>query len=279
MLAQLLFAVALLGGTSEPDTSARLPRGGSVEIDVHTRNVSIRTGTSDLVSVRNGTLDVDGKTFSISADDLLRNHGGNIDIVLPIWARVSVSTYTGNIIVDGAPERLEVQTFQGTIRVTGGAGSLDLQSAAGAITVTDFKGNRLSADATGNDITVTNASGRIEAASVSGNVRLRGIRSPHVEATSVSGVVEFEGPFATDGRYAFESHAGGIMLTLPADVDAQLHISTFGGKFLTQIPATRRAGRNDDGDDDFVAVFGKGAAHVTIDSFSGDIRVLKAGGR
>lgn len=277
MLASLLLTTSLLLGGAEPDTSARLPRGGSVEIDLHTSSVLIKTGPGDVVTVRGGTLDVDGKLISISADDLFRGKGGAMEVVLPAWARVSVSTYTGNITVEGAPERLEAGSFQGSIRVSGGTGVLDLQSAAGAITVTDFRGTRLNAEATGEDVTVTNATGRIEVASVSGAVRLRGIRSSYVEAGSVSGLVEFEGTLAADGRYNFESHAGGVVLTLPADASAQLHIAMFSGKFLTQIPATRPGRQSDDGDLEFTAVMGKGAAQVHIDSFSGDIRVLRAG--
>lgn len=277
MLASLLLTTALLLGGTEPDTTARLPRGGSVEIDLHSHNVIIRSVAGDLVTVRGGSLELDGKLVSIDGGDHLNAKGGTVEVLLPLWARVSVSTYTGNITVEGAPERLEVETFTGAIRVTGGAGVLELQSAAGAITVTDFKGTRLNADATGEDVTVTNATGRIEVASVNGAVRLRGIRSQYVEAGSVSGAVEFDGPLAPDGRYNFESHAGGVVLTLPADVSAQLHIAMFSGKFLTQIPATRSGGRNDDSDDEFTAVMGKGAAQVHIDSFSGDIRVIRAG--
>ncbi|MES2306686.1 MAG: DUF4097 family beta strand repeat-containing protein [Gemmatimonadota bacterium] len=279
MLASLLLSVALISGTSEPDTSARLPRGGSVEIDAHARNVNIRTGTTDAVTVRNGTLDTDGKTISISADDLLRTQGGTMEVLLPAWARVSVSTYTGNVTVDGAPVRLEVESFQGSIRVSGGSGALELASVAGTISVSDFKGTQLSIDATGGDVTVTNATGRMEVSSINGAVRMRGIRSPHVEASSVSDGLEFEGPLAADGHYEFSSHAGGVVLTLPADVSARFTVELFSGKFLTQIPATRPGDRNDDDGNDFTAVFGKGAAHVEVSSFSGDIRVLKAGGR
>jgi DUF4097 and DUF4098 domain-containing protein YvlB len=277
MLASLLLTTALLTGGVEPDTTARLPRGGSVEIDLHTSSVLIKTGSSDLVTVRGGSLDLDGKLISIEADDLFRGKSSVMEVTLPTWARVSVSTYTGNIVVEGAPDRLEVETFQGSIRVSGGSGVLELQSAAGAITVTDFKGTRLNADATGEDITVTNATGRIEVASVNGAVRLRGIRSQYVEAGSVSGTVEFDGAFAPDGRYNFASHAGGIVLTVPADLSAQMHVAMFSGKFLTQLPATRSSGRNDDGDNEFTATFGKGAAQVHIDSFSGDVRVVRAG--
>lgn len=272
----LLTAATLLGTSSEPDTTVRLPRGGSIEITTHLEHVIVRGGTSDAVIVRGASVAVDHKDVTIFTSDLLSGHAGNVEVTLPSWARLTVSTYTGNVTIEGAPVRVEVETFTGVIRVSGGTGRLDLQSAAGSITVTDFKGESLNADATGDNITVANATGRIEVASVNGAVRLRGIRSSSVNAESVSGLIEYEGPLAAEGRYNFESHAGGITLMLPADVSASLRISTFSGRFLNQIPATRPTDRSEDGDSDFLAILGQGSAKVTIDSFSGDIRIVKA---
>lgn len=279
MLAILFLTAAFGTGGAEPDTTLRLPRGGAVAIESHTGNVTLRSGAGDAVTVRGGTVEFDGHDLSITADAFAGDRSASLDITLPVWAAVTVHTLSGDIVVEGAPERLQAETFKGAIRVLGGGGRLELESVAGAITVTDFRGSRLTVDATGNDITITNATGRLELTSVNGAIRMRGIRSSFVDVNTVDGLIEFEGPLASDGRYNFETHSGGLTLTLPGDVSAHLDISTFSGRFQSQIPATRPADSDHSDSTAFTARLGRGEARVTIDSFSGNIRVLRGGRR
>lgn len=280
MITSLLLATALLMGPTEPDTSLRLPRGGQIEIESHMRNITLRTRESDLVTVRGGEVDLDGRTLSVSVNNQMATGSGTLEVTVPVWARVSISSLNGNVVIEGVPVSLQVESFNGSIRTTGGTGRLELETVTGEVTVNDFRGTRLNIDATGDNVTVNGATGRVAVSSVNGAVRLRGIQSDHVEAATVTGPVEFEGPLAPEGHYRFESHTGSITLTLPVTVSARMDISTFLGDFKSQIPATRIGGGDDDEPGDFSVLLGKGpAARVAIESFNGSIRINRAGAR
>ncbi|MES2124773.1 MAG: DUF4097 family beta strand repeat-containing protein [Gemmatimonadota bacterium] len=280
MITPILLATALLMGPTEPDTTLRLPRGGQVEIESHMRSITLRSHEGDLVTVRGGSVELDGRTMSVSVEDRVPTTTGTLEVTVPVWARVSISSLNGNVVIEGVPAYLQAESFNGSIRTTGGTGRLELETVTGEVTVNDFRGTHLNIDATGDNVTVDGATGRLEVSSVNGAVRLRGIRSSHVEATTVTGPVEFEGPLSPDGHYSFESHTGSITLTLPADVSARMAVSTFGGDFKSQIPALRPADASDNDPGDFTVVLGKGAAaRVTVESFNGSIRINRAGAR
>ncbi|MEP6591183.1 MAG: DUF4097 family beta strand repeat-containing protein [Gemmatimonadota bacterium] len=278
MLASLLLATALLLGPTEPDTTLRLLPGGRVEIESHQRNITLRTREGDMVTVRGGEAERDGRTIQVVVDDPSRPSANTLEVVVPTWARVTLSSLNGNVVVEGVPDYLHAESFNGSIRTTGGAGTLELETVTGEVTVNDFRGKRLTVDATSDNVTVNGATGRVEVTSVNGAVRLRRIRSSHVEASTVNGPVEFDGPLTADGHYTFDSHNGGITLTLPADVSARLMVSTFGGDFKSQIPATRAADNKNDDPNDFTVLLGKGSgARITVGSFNGSVRVNRAG--
>ena len=289
----LLLALALAG--TDADTTVRLPRNGAIEIDTRMRDVVVRTGTTDLVSVRGGQAELDGGTLQVSGDDRRNRNSGAMEVTVPGWARVEVSSIGGNLTFTGSPDQLHAETVNGFIHMTGGSGRVELETVAGGVVVTDFHGTHLAIDSTGEDVSVTNASGALEVDNVNGDVILRGIRANTVSASSINGVVQFEGVLAPTGTYEFSSQNRDITLWLPADVSARMRISTMNGELTTQIPATTngmtvdgrtpppdkgkgkgKQGDQNDGDErTFTVVYGSGAARVSIDAFNGNIVVKK----
>jgi DUF4097 and DUF4098 domain-containing protein YvlB len=291
MAAPLVFLALTLVG-SAADTTLHLPRNGAVEIDSRMRDVTVRTGTGDVVSIRGASGELDGGTLSISGDDRHnRGGGGLIEVTVPVWARVEVSTVGGNLTFVGMPEKVDAETVTGFVRTTGGSGTADLQSVAGPVTVADFHGSKLSIDATGAVVTVTNSSGAMEIDNVTGGIVLHGIRSTSISASTVNDGIDFEGSFAPTGSYDFASQNGDVTLTVGADVSARLKITTLNGEFRSpQIAATtngtisnngadRHSGKGKHHDDDderaFTATYGSGSARVTIDVFNGNVIVRK----
>jgi len=294
MTVPMLFLALTLGHTA-PDTTLRLPRNGAVEIDTRNRDVIVRTGASDIVTVRGGSAELDGGTLQIGGDERRSRGTTAIEVTLPTWARVEVNTLGGNLTFTGAPDRLNATTVNGFIHLTGGTGTVELETVAGAVVVNDFHGTKLAIDATGGPVTVTNATGTITVDEVNSSVSLRGIRSMNVTAGSVNGPVEFEGPFLPGGRYDFNSQNNNVTLILPADVSARMKVSTMNGELMTpQIPATTTGARDDrgsrgdkgdkgnkgkdrggDGEHTFTVVYGSGAASVTVDVFNGNVVVKK----
>lgn len=290
MAAPLLLLALVLAG-SDADTTLHLPRNGAVEIDSRMRDVTVRTGITDLVTIRGATAELDGGTLSINGDGRRNPGRGLIEVTVPVWAHVEINTIGGNLIFVSMPDRVDAETVSGFIRATGGSGTADLQSVAGPVTVTDFHGTKLSIDATGGAVTVTSSSGRMEIDNVTGGIVLRGIRSTSVSASTVNDGIDFDGVLAPTGSYDFASQNGDVTLTLGADVSARMKITTLNGQFRSpQIPATtngtgtststdRRSGKSNRRDDTderaFIATYGSGSARVTIDVFNGNIIVKK----
>lgn len=294
MPASLLLLAFTLART-DADTSVRLPRNGAIEIDTRMRDVVLRVGTTDIVTIHGGRAELDGGTMQVSGDDRGRRSDGALEVVVPLWARVEISSIGGNLTLAGTPQRLHAETVNGFIHLAGGTGAVELETVAGAVSVTDFQGTRLSIDATGDNVSVTNASGDLTVDNVNGDVVLRGIRATTVSASSINGSVQFDGILAPSGSYDFSSQNSDITLWLPADVSARMQISTLNGELTTQIPATtngmpgpnspppsgkdknkaKHGDRSEDGEQTFTVTYGSGAARVSIDAFNGNIIVKK----
>jgi DUF4097 and DUF4098 domain-containing protein YvlB len=93
---------------------------------------------------------------------------------------------------------------------------------------------------------------------------------------SVSGTETYGGTIDPAGRYDFHSHSGDVSLRMPANVNASLSLQTFSGDIDSDFKLTlepnsphgRREGHHID------TTIGTGAgAHVTIETFSGDVRL------
>ncbi len=263
-----------------------------MEIDAQFRDVTLRTGTGDVVTVHGARGELDGGTLSIS-DERHGRSAGPIDVTVPAWARVEVSTINGNLTFTGTPDRLHAETVNGFIHLTGGSGSVELESVAGEVIVTDFHGRKLSVDATGGPVSVANASGDLQLEIV--NSGIEHARHPLDERLGVYRERRSrlpEGTLVAAGNYEFSSQNDDVILTLAADVSARLKITTMNGQLRSpQIPATttgtdnasnqdRSKGRGkskdkDEGERTFTATYGTGAARVTIDVFNGDVVVKK----
>ncbi|MBK9548740.1 MAG: hypothetical protein IPO52_06460 [Gemmatimonadetes bacterium] len=170
--------------------------------------------------------------------------------------------------------------------------------------VADFKGASLSITAVAGVVSLENVdvAGKLDAESINAGVRMRGVRAASVTASSVNSTVDFVGSLDPDGNYSFESHNGGITLTLPTSTSARLRVSTVMGDFETELkgamssgsrqapmapPATPRPGKGRTAppatpvpgfmeETDFTITYGKGEARVSVESFNGPIRIKAA---
>lgn len=287
-----LFLLALTLAQRGPDTTVRLPRGGAIEINTRRGNVKVSTGESDVVTILGGSAELDGNMLQVNGDER-RDRG--LEVTLPSWARVDVSSVSGNLTFSGGMERLHAATVSGSIHLEGGAGTIELETIAGAVVIDHSRAASLSIDATGGPVTVTAATGKISVENVNSSISLRGIRSDDVTAHTINAGIEFEGPLAVGGRYDFSSQNSDVTLELPGDVSARMKISTMNGQLVSpEIPATttgtqdavaatsRRSGKTkakdkggDDGEHTFTVVYGTGAAQVTVDVFNGNLVIVK----
>jgi DUF4097 and DUF4098 domain-containing protein YvlB len=277
-------ALILLASVAS-DTTLRLPRGGTVEIDAGFRNVTLTVGDGDQVTVTGADAELEGDRITIDAGGFPGGRRGQqaVRVVVPSWAAVEVDVMSGTLDVLRAPESLIAEVMNGAITTRGGTGTMQLASVVGGITVRDFAGTQLDVEAITGPVLIDGASGRVRASTVNDPLFLRNIRSGAVDGASVNGRVEWSGDFASGGRYRFETHNGAIELVLPASVSARMHVSTFMGGFNSAIAATTNGkGRPERatlaGGQDLTAVYGGGAAEVYVETFHGGVRVRQLGG-
>ena len=175
-----------------------------------------------------------------------------------------IEVVSGDVRLASLAELVEVEAVSGRVQITG-------VSSDDAMTAETVSG-RL-------DIESVRAP-RLEASSVSGAVALRGVDARRVEVETVSGSVTFSGALAADGRYEFESHSGGIRLTVPEGTGFELESESFSGGLRSAIPIV--VGRGDragavtvfeSGNRSIEGVAGGGGGRLELSTFSGDMRI------
>ncbi|HEV8411243.1 MAG TPA: DUF4097 family beta strand repeat-containing protein, partial [Gemmatimonadaceae bacterium] len=122
--------------------------------------------------------------------------------------------------------------------------------------------------------------GDLTAGTVSGHITLTGVKSSHASVESVSGTLNYKGSIDPSGSYEFSTHSGNVHLEIPDNSAADLALETFSGRISSAFPITLQPG-------DISAMarhgkkmqfmIGKGGAHITGSTFSGNITIDRAG--
>ncbi len=99
-----------------------------------------------------------------------------------------------------------------------------------------------------------------------------------VEATSASGSVLFTGPIRADGNYRLKSLSGEIEMAIQPDVPGfNATLITYSGDIETDFPIKVDSPMQGGPINRRVSgKYGKGGAQVTLDSFSGTVKIGKA---
>jgi DUF4097 and DUF4098 domain-containing protein YvlB len=154
----------------------------------------------------------------------------------------------------GRPAELSIETVSGDLTVAASAPRTDLASVSGSITV---------------DL----ATGRLEAESVSGAIRVENGSLEGASFETVSGDISYAGDIVGRGSYEIESMSGGVTLLVPPSVSAEFDITTFSGNIDNDIgPEAERASKYTP-EKELSFSTGSGGATVSIESFSGSIKI------
>lgn len=193
-------------------------------------------------------------------------------ITVPTWMGLDLGGLNAEVTVEGTRAPVRVETVQGSISVKGGAESVTLSTANGSIEVSGARG-RVDLRALSGDVIATDIEGDVVAESVSGDVQLRNVTARSVEAQSVSGDLLLTGAIADGGSYSLYTHSGDITLGIPERSNALLTLSSANGDFHLgfELRAERTTRRRQ------TFRLGSGSATVELETFSGDIQVVRPG--
>ncbi len=202
-----------------------------------------------------------------------------IEIMVPIGTKVQVTSAAGSIRVTGTDGEVEASSASGAIEVLGATDRISVHSVSGKIHAAKLRG-RVRLGTTSQSIEAEDIVGDLTAGTVSGHVTLTDVKSSHVSVESVSGTVNYKGSIDPAGSYEFSTHSGNLHLEIPENSAADLSLETFSGRITSAFPITLQPG-------DISAMarhgkkmefmIGKGGAHITGTTFSGNITIDRAG--
>jgi DUF4097 and DUF4098 domain-containing protein YvlB len=205
----------------------------------------------------------------------------HFELSVPAGVRLVASTWSGSLTVRGVHGDVEAHAQSGDIDVTDAGDNLEVETLSGDITIEGVRGAANIHSLSG-DVTLTRARGDVEVETVSGEIDLQDVVSKQVRAHSTSGDLEFAGTIVSAGRYEFNTHSGEIRLALPANVGAQLTLSTFSGEIDSAFPITLTAGPHSIGASQAKKLnfsLGQGSARIMAETFSGDVTLSSTGRR
>jgi len=264
--------IIVTGGTGDQVVIDATKRGRTME-DIKAVTIEVNV-TATRVEVR--TRYPEGK----------RNINASVDyhVTVPRGAAVIVNSVSGDMKLSTIDGALRVNTVSGDVEVTSAAQLESAKTVSGEVTVTaSGSTGDITASSVSGDVTLKGVKARgFDLNSVSGGVSLTDVTCERVKANSISGDMIFSGPLAKGGRYTFQSHSGDVTVTTGGAVGFEMTANSFSGdirsdyeltvKFGGDAPAgERRGGRRQN----VRGTYGDGSAVLELNSFSGDIRIVK----
>jgi DUF4097 and DUF4098 domain-containing protein YvlB len=228
-------------------------------------NLEIRVpgGASVEVTGGQGPVHVAGVAGSVE----IVNQGGPVTVA-GASRRVEITSAGGPVTVEGQTGSLEITSMGGAVRVSASVRErTEINSLGGPVDVTGAV-NDIEVNSMGGGVRITSTSGRVEVTSVANNIEVRGSRlRGSIQSVSGNVLVISTAPLA--GALSMDSHSGSVELRLPARAGATVNVTTFSGRFETDIAVeTRRESRRER-----QVVVPGGGPTVSINTFSGSVKL------
>ncbi len=251
---------------SIPDM-ARRSAGREIRLDV---KLPMYASVELLESAR-GDVEVTG----IDGDVAINSGSGDVKVTKV--GALKVSRRSGDIVIRDVKGDFTSRTLNGDVNAENIGGLVDVAATNGDITVRNANSDVRATTATG-EVEVHCAKGRAEIRSASGSIMLVGIGGD-TDAVTTSGEVTFRGILRENGRYNLKSISGEVEMYIqdsPPGFTATM--LTYSGELETAFPL--KVNSPLDGgpiNRRITGVFGDGGTRLSLDSFSGSVRIVKGG--
>jgi DUF4097 and DUF4098 domain-containing protein YvlB len=200
------------------------------------------------------------------------NGDTRLEITVPTRASVVVQTVSAVTDIKGvAGHRLSVNSVSGNVQVEASPGEAQVESLSGNLHL-HLDTSKARAETVNGDLDLQGRiNGEVSVETVSGHIVLRADKPSDIDVSAVSGDAELRTGLASGGQLKAESTSGDLTLTLPTTSSAQLQLNSYNGAI-----------HSDSGDvvnpehgpgASLKTKIGRGDASVTMESFSGDVRV------
>lgn len=253
VLSTLLCITAIAASAQDFRKSYEVGQGGSINV----RNVS---GDVVVIGYEGETVLVLGFKEGHDRDQVWvedNSAGNNVDVRVryPENCRCNASIRFEVKVPRGSYKFDAISSVSGDVEVTGVSGELRAKSVSG-------------------NVTVRGVTGSVNASSVSGNVHV-GENNGTVSGKSTSGNVEVEiAQLIGAGDMEFASVSGNVRVKLPANLDADVRISTLSGGLKTDFPLNIEEPEHGPGRKANGRV-GGGSRNLKLSSTSGNVSLLR----
>ncbi|HET9603152.1 MAG TPA: DUF4097 family beta strand repeat-containing protein [Gemmatimonadales bacterium] len=197
----------------------------------------------------------------------------DLEVGLPAGRSLDLYLAAGEVSVRNVKGNLSVDVGSASVDVDGLAGDFTLDAGSAPVRLAHIKGGTLSLDTGSGTIAATDVSATaISLDSGSGDVTLDGVSSTDLSLDTGSGDVTLR--LNTDiDQLMLDSGSGSVTIYVPPDLGAELDVDGGSGDIDVQLPLLNRS--SDEDDDSLRGTLGDGHGRITIDSGSGDVRILK----
>ena len=195
----------------------------------------------------------------------------DLRISVPAGTTLDVFLGVGRITATNVKGNLTLDTSSGDVEASGITGNLEIDTGSGDVKVTGASGDEIRIDTGSGSVVATGLTATdVSIDTGSGSVTLGNVDAGRVSVDTGSGNVELDLMGAIKGLNV-DTGSGSVTVRMPATVGAQLAIETGSGDIETDFSVSVRRTE----DDELVGTIGNGAGTITIETGSGDVRLLK----
>jgi DUF4097 and DUF4098 domain-containing protein YvlB len=278
VIAGMLAAFSLGQAT---DTTFAVNRDARLSIDSRTGSIEVQAWDRSEIRVRSdggagNAVEVDrsGSLIRIRPSDFWEDEDVDLFLTIPTTMAVEISVGEGNVRVSGTRGTIEAETLEGNVWIQEAAGAVAVRTLEGNVELADVSGAVAVDNGEGN-VVLSRVSGAIAVEGIEGEIQLLDIDSDAVDISTVEGNVWYDGSIHSNGRYRLVTHEGNVTFTVPEGAGLTVSVATFEGSLHPSFPITPRGGV------DRLTEFtiGDGSARVELESFDGNIFLIRPGER
>lgn len=207
-------------------------------------------------------------------DETLAEPGSTLEIRVPRAARLYVKSGSAAIDASGLTGEIECYSVGGSIKIEGGLQIVTAETmdgaieVIGAVEVTRIKGGS-------GPVTLRRARGDVLASTIGGAIIAFDAVLNRADLKTISGAITYDGGVQPKGTLEATTHSGNITFRLPSTIGAELTVQSFAGTIDTDFFPKGRVPKWTAGGKEWVVALGDGAARIRMESFKGDIRILR----
>jgi hypothetical protein len=200
----------------------------------------------------------------------------HLEVKLPRYVEIeSINIDTGDIeVIDMDGSIVNISSNDGDIRVQDVKGFVNAVTRNGDITIQNVGGNVRSFALLGK-INVQCVGGQVDVSNTRGDITLSDVGGD-VDVNTTGGSIELAVSIKANRSYQLKSVMGRVLMSAEAETGEGFNatLSSYRGKVETDFPLTFQS--SPESERRIVGRYGTGQAQITLDSFHGDVSLMKA---